>query len=106
MAYSVRVTEQDGKVIAWIDRDGQPCIEQPNHPAKLSTGENWTSVAEAQAWADEHYGVLIASETRAAAAVVAKADADALDIAAKEAAIANVAKLASIESKLDALLAK
>ncbi len=106
MSYSVRITETDGKIVAWIDRDGLTCIEQPNHPNKLSTGENWATVAEAQAWADSHAAELTAAEEKIQADAIAKAEAEALDKAAKEATIANAAKLDEIYTMLSALTNK
>jgi hypothetical protein len=106
MAYSVRITEEEGKIVAWIDRNGQICIEQPNHPSKLSSGNNWATKAEAQAWADEHAVELTASEEKVEADLIAKAEAEALDKAAKEATIANTAKLNEIHTMLTALTNK
>jgi membrane protein involved in colicin uptake len=106
MTYSVRVTETDGKIVAWIDRANQICIEQPNHPTKLNTGENWASVQEAKAWADEHAAELIAAEAKVEADAIAKAEADALDKAAKELTIANAAKIDEIYAMLTALTNK
>jgi len=103
MTYSVRVTETDGKIVAWVDRDNKICIEQPNHPTKLNTGANWATVAEAEAWANEHAAELIAAEKKIEADAIAKAEAEALDKAAKEATIANAAKLDEIHAMLSAL---
>lgn len=103
MAYSVRITETEGKITAWIDKDGQTCIEQPNHPNNLSTGENWATVEEAQSWADAHAAELTAYEAKVEADAIAKAEADALDKAAKEATIANAAKLDEIYTMLSSL---
>lgn len=100
MPYSVRVTDEDGKITAWIDRDGQICIEQPNHPSKLHTNETWASAEEAQAWANQHAAELTAAEEKVQADAIAKAEAEALDKAAKEATIANAAKLDEIHAML------
>ena len=103
MTYSVRITKDDGKITAWIDKDGNLCIEQPNHPNKLSSGTNWTTEAEAQTWADEHAAELLAAEEKTQKDFAAKIEADALDKASKEATIANAAKLDEIYAMLSAL---
>ena len=106
MAYSVRITEEEGKITAWIDRDGLICIEQPNHPSKLNSESNWASKAEAQAWADEHAAELTAHEEKVKADILAKEEADALDKLAKEATLANAVKLDEIHAMLKALSSK
>ena len=106
MPYSVRITEEEGKITAWIDRNGQICIEQPNHPSNLSSGTNWASKAEAKAWADEHAAELTAHEEKVEADIIAKAEAEALDKLAKETTIANAAKLDEIYDMLKALSSK
>ena len=106
MPCSVRITEEEGKITAWIDRNGQICIEQPNHPSNLSSGTNWASKAEAKAWADEHAAELTAHEEKVEADIIAKAEAEALDKLAKETTIANAAKLDEIYDMLKALSSK
>jgi hypothetical protein len=51
--YTVRVTNEEGKITAWIDQAGKVCIQQPSAPG-TQEGSTWASEAEAQAWADEH----------------------------------------------------
>jgi len=75
--YTVRMTEEDGHPVAWIDMNGAVCIKQPHAPGHL---DPWDSAAEAEAWANNHvleleaYNATVAAE---AAAAAAKADADA-----------------------------
>jgi hypothetical protein len=49
--YTVRITNDDQGINAWIDQDGQICIMQPCAPDK--TGQ-WETEAEAKTWADAH----------------------------------------------------
>jgi len=49
MTLTSRVTISDNTIMAWIDLDNVPWIEQPFEP---ETHEAWTSESEAQSWAD------------------------------------------------------
>lgn len=51
--YTVRITKERGKVIAWIDKDGEICIKQPMRPGR-GEKEGWTSEEEAKLWAENH----------------------------------------------------
>lgn len=101
--YTARVTNIDGKITAWVDKDGLLCIEQPNAPEKLHTGENWASEEEAQAWADDHAQVLTQIAVDAENDAQAKAEAEALDKAARQAILDNAAKVDEIHAMLTAL---
>jgi len=46
-----RVTIENGNIIAWIDRDETPWIEQPFYPSGNGP-EEWDSEEAAKAWAD------------------------------------------------------
>ena len=75
--YAVRMTEEDGHPVAWIDMNGAVCIKQPHAPGQL---DPWDSAEEAEAWANNHVLELEAYNAAAAAeaaAAVAKAEADA-----------------------------
>lgn len=102
-AYTARVTTTDGKITAWVDKDGALCIEQPNAPEKLNTGENWASVEEAQAWADDHVAVLTQIAVDAEAELIAKAEKEALENAARQAILDNAAKIDEIHAMLTKL---
>lgn len=104
--YTARVTDAGGKITAWVDKDGALCIEQPNAPEKLSTGETWSSVEEAQAWADDHVVLLTQAALDAEADAIAKAEREALDDAARQAILDNAAKVDEIHAMLTALTNK
>lgn len=99
--FTVRITEEEGQPVAWIDRDGLICIKQPHAPGL--EGTPWSSADEAQAWADAH-----AAELEAYEAQVQEAQAQA--IAREEALIAQAqmdsAKLEEIHAMLTQLLTK
>jgi hypothetical protein len=102
--YSVRVTNENGKIVAWIDKDGNLCIEQPNHPNYLYNGENWSTEEDALAWANSECEKLTQLEIDAQAALIAKAEQDALDSAAKQAILDNATKVDEIHQMLTQLL--
>lgn len=104
--YTARVTTTNGKITAWVDRDGALCIEQPNAPEKLSTGDTWASVAEAQAWADKHAADLTQMAIETEAELIAKAEAEALENAARQAILDNASKVDEIHAMLTALTNK
>lgn len=49
--YTVRITNDESGINAWIDLDGQKCIMQPNFPGEEG---NWATEADALAWANTH----------------------------------------------------
>lgn len=51
--YTIRITNDNEIIKAWIDIDGDVCIEQPHAPGKPE-GSTWGSEQEAQDWADKH----------------------------------------------------
>lgn len=51
--YTVRLTKERGKIIAWIDKDGEICIRQPMRPGR-GEKEGWHSEEEARLWAENH----------------------------------------------------
>lgn len=89
--YTHRVETIDGKIIAWIDRDGQQMIMQPHHPASINL-EPWSSVEEAESWANEEKTRIAESEAAA--------------IAAREQAALDSQRLAEIHSMLVQLTSK
>lgn len=83
--YTVRVTEEDGKFICWIDKDGQICIKQPfDH--EVSGGTPFATAESAQAYGDKW----------AAAYAKMEQDAEAEAQAIAQAKASATAKLAAI----------
>jgi hypothetical protein len=101
--YTARVTNDDGKITAWVDKDGSLCIEQPNSPDKLNTGENWSTEEEALAWATSHATQLTQLSIDAEAAAIAEAEAKAQEAAARQAILDNAAKIDEIHAMLTQL---
>jgi hypothetical protein len=91
--YTVRVTNDENGINAWIDSDGKICIMQPSEPGKT---EPWASEAEAKAWADTH-----AAEMQAGyeAAIAEAAEKKAREDAAHQANLAIVAILEKLTAQ-------
>jgi hypothetical protein len=104
--YTARVTNIGGKITAWVDKDGVLCIEQPNAPEMLNTGECWASTEEAQAWADKHAATLSQMAIDTEAELAAKAESEALENAARQAVLDNAVKVDEIHAMLTALTNK
>jgi hypothetical protein len=94
--YTVRVTQEEGKHVAWIDIDGSPVIKQLSRPGSQE-GQFFESAADAQSWADSHILDIQASE-----------QAHLEEVARQEALVAQAQadseRLLRIEEKLDQLL--
>jgi hypothetical protein len=88
--YTVRVTNDDKGINAWIDQDGQTCIMQPCAPDK--TGQ-WETEAEARTWANAHAAELEAQYEAGVAAAALKEEREATAHAANLAAIDTAAAL-------------
>lgn len=78
--YTVRVTEEDGQFICWIDKNGEICIKQPfDH--EISGSASFTTQESAQAYGDKWAAIYTQMELDAEAAeqalVAAKASAQA-----------------------------
>jgi hypothetical protein len=58
--YQIRLTNQKGKIIVWIDKDNEICIKQPMRPGRTEK-EGWKSEEEALQWAEEHRYMLLNS---------------------------------------------
>jgi hypothetical protein len=101
--YSVRITENEEKIVAWIDMDGNVCIEQPNHPSKLNTGENWSTVQEAEEWANSEAARLTEFAQNAELAAQALAEKEAQEAAARQSLIDSANKLDEIHAMLTQL---
>ena len=65
--YTVRITNDERGILAWIDQDGLKCIMQPNIPGEDGT---WSTETEASTWANQH---ALELETQYETAVAAKA---------------------------------
>jgi hypothetical protein len=101
--YSVRITEDNDKIVAWIDLNGNTCIEQPNHPSKLSTGLNWETVEEAETWANAEAVRLTESYQEAVLAAEALAAKELQEAAARQSLIDSANKLDEIHAMLTQL---
>ena len=101
--YTARVTNEDGKITAWVDRNNTVCIEQPNLPSLLATNETWATEELALAWAEEHAAQLTASAEAAEAAEIAKAEKEAHEAAARQSILDNASKIDEIHAMLTQL---
>jgi hypothetical protein len=88
--YTVRITNDENGINAWIDLDGQKCIMQPNRPGEEG---NWATEAAALAWANAHATELQASHEAAVAAAALKEEREAAQHAANLAMVALLERL-------------
>jgi hypothetical protein len=88
--YTVRVTNDESGINAWIDIDGQKCIMQPNLPGEEG---NWATEAAALAWANTHVAELQAGHEAAVAAAALKEEREAAQHAANLAMVALLERL-------------
>lgn len=96
--YTSRIEEEDGAIVAWIDRDGYQMIRQPHHPNALNN-ESWSSKEEAQTWADS---AITQIESDEAKQIQQQADQEALLAQAK----IDSQKIAEMHDIIKALEAK
>jgi hypothetical protein len=68
--FTVRITEENGNPVAWIDRDNQICIMQPHSPDQ-PVDSIWESKEAALNWANAHATELENFENESIAANVA-----------------------------------
>ena len=85
--YTVRITNDEDGIVAWIDQDGLKCIKQPHFPGET---ENWATEEDAKTWADEHVAQLEATHL---AGIVAEQEKKEREDAAHQANLAIVAIL-------------
>jgi hypothetical protein len=104
--YAPRVTNDNGKITAWIDKDGNICIEQPNHPNLLGTEQNWASETDALEWAVAHSAELQTIHEQQLADVEQKKVLQATQLEAAQAQIDSLVALKQQNETLTALLAK
>lgn len=95
--YTVRITNDDEGIIAWIDVNDTPSIKQPHAPGYQ---EGWKTEAEAKAWADEHAAELTAMYEAAAAAEARKKELEDAQLAAYQAQIDTANHLKAIVDAL------
>lgn len=88
--YTVRITNDENGINAWIDQDGAICIMQPHEPGK---SEGWTSEAEAKKWADKHATELEAAFEASIAEAKLKAEREEAQHKANLAIVAILEKL-------------
>ena len=93
--FTVRITNEEGKITAWIDQDGNICIAQPYAPGNPE-GSTWADENEALTWANAHAAQL---EADYEAGLKAQADAEAMIEQAK----IDSQKIAEIHELLIAL---
>lgn len=68
--FTIRITEENGNPVAWIDRDNQICIMQPHSPDQ-PVDSVWESKESALAWANTHAAELENFENEGIAAKIA-----------------------------------
>jgi hypothetical protein len=95
--YTTRVTNEPEGITAWVDVDGAICIKQPNSPGLEG---NWTTEADAKAWADKHAAELEEMHLSTIAAAVRKKEMEDAQHAANLAAIDTAAALKALVENL------
>lgn len=60
MAYSYRIEAND-EIIVWVDKDGRQVMRQPHHPQAYMNAP-WSSIEEAETWANAKVAELEAEE--------------------------------------------
>ena len=95
--YTVRITNDEDGIKAWIDSDGNICIMQPNLPGQ---SEPWASEAAALAWANTHAAEMQAGHEAAVAAAALKEEREAAQHAANLAAIDTAEALKALVAHL------
>jgi hypothetical protein len=96
--YTVRLTKERGKIIAWIDKDGEICIRQPMRPGR-GEKEGWHSEEEARLWAEAHAYELTQSAAYVDINEINKQATEELERQANRATILQAAALAVFASK-------
>ena len=95
--YTVRITNDEKGINAWIDQDGQICIMHSCAPDK--TGQ-WETEAEAEAWATEHATQLEESYLAGLETLRKEQELKDTQLAALQAQIQSAADLKAILEKL------
>lgn len=96
------VETETGHTAVWIQRDGEPVVYQPHHPAAIN-GEPWATSEAAAAWAVKAVEDMQTADAAYEAAVkAAEAEAAAAQTALEE----DRARLIRVEAMLKELLNK
>ena len=95
--YTVRITNDENGINAWIDLDGQKCIMQPNLPGEEG---HWATEADALAWANTHAADLQAAYEAGIAAAQLKTEREEAQHAANLAVIENAKAMTAILERL------
>jgi hypothetical protein len=96
--YTVRITKEKGKIIAWIDKDGEICIKQPMRPGR-GEKEGWQSEEEASLWAHGHAYHLTESAAHNEVIEINKQASEELERQANRATILQAAALSVFAAK-------
>ena len=97
-SYQIRLTNEKGKVIVWLDKDNEICIKQPMRPGR-SEKEGWKSEEEALQWAEEHRYMLLNSAAHTEITEINKQVNEELERQANRATILQAAALSVFAAK-------
>lgn len=97
-AYNIRIEKEKGKIVVWIDKDGEICIKQPMRPGR-SEKEGWKSEEEALEWAQAHKMHLLNSAANVEIMEINKQANEELQRHANRATILQAAALAVFAAK-------
>lgn len=95
--YTVRITNDEQGIIAWIDQDGLKCIAQPHLPGESNP---WATENEALIWANKHAEELEKEHEAAIALAARKKELEEAQLAAAKAQVETAQSLAAILAKL------
>jgi hypothetical protein len=96
--YQIRLTNEKGKIIVWIDKDNEICIKQPMRPGRTEK-EGWKSEEEALQWAEEHRYMLLNSAAHTEITELNKQVNEELERQANRATILQAAALSVFAAK-------
>jgi GAF domain-containing protein len=96
--YQIRIEKEKGKIVVWIDKDGEICIKQPMRPGR-SEKEGWVSEKEAKEWAKDHVNLLLTNAAHTEITEINKQASEELERQANRATILQAAALAVFASK-------
>jgi hypothetical protein len=96
--YQIRLTNEKGKIIVWIDKDNEICIKQPMRPGRTEK-EGWKSEEEALQWAEEHRYMLLNSAAHTEITEINKQVNEELERQANRATILQAAALSVFAAK-------
>ena len=96
--YQIRITNEKGKIVVWLDKDNEICIRQPMRPGR-SEKEGWKSEEEAFQWAEEHRYMLLNSAAHTEITEINKQVNEELERQANRATILQAAALSVFAAK-------